>query len=133
LVFLIETSTCVSLIRKPSARVLDRVRHLSADEVGVSAITAAELYHGAALSRDPEREFTRVQLLLDPLRIIEFGSQAAIAYGIVRASLERTGTLIGPIDMLIAGHAVSVGATLVTQNTREFERVDGLLVEDWIR
>ncbi len=122
----------MSLLRKRYPRVADRLSRLSADEVAISSITAAELYHGAALSREPEQELRRVQSLLDVLRVIDFGSDAAIAYGIVRASLERGGNLIGQFDMLIAAHALSEGATLVTHNMREFERVEGLLLENWI-
>jgi tRNA(fMet)-specific endonuclease VapC len=106
---------------------------LSADEIGISSITAAELYHGAALSHDPETELRRVQSFLEIVPLIDFGSNAAIAYGLVRATLERKGRLIRQFDMLIAAHALSEGATLVTHNTREFERVDGLLLEDWLQ
>jgi tRNA(fMet)-specific endonuclease VapC len=130
-VYLIETSTCVSFLRKRLPRAAQRLRELSADGIAVSSITAAELYHGAARSRDPEQEVRRIQSLLEVLPVLDFGSNAAISYGVVRGLLERRGQLIGQFDMLIAGHALSEGATLVTHNTREFQRVAGLLLEDW--
>ena len=112
-------------------RVAERLKTVSADELGVSSITAAELYHGVALNRLPETELQRVRLLLDTVTLLDFGVNAAISYGVVRGMLERAGQVIGQFDMLLAAHALSVGATLVTHNTREFRRVPGLLVEDW--
>lgn len=73
-----------------------------------------------------------MQSLLEVLRVLNFGTDAAISYGVVCTLLERTGRAIGRFDMLIAGHALSEGATLVTHNTREFRRVPGLVVEDWL-
>jgi tRNA(fMet)-specific endonuclease VapC len=130
-VFLIETSTCISIIRKRLPRALSRLQELSADELGISSITAAELYHGAARSGRPEQELRRIQSLLEILPVLAFGSNAAISYGVVCTLLERSGQAIGRFDTLIAGHALSEGATLVTHNTRVFRRVPGLAVEDW--
>jgi tRNA(fMet)-specific endonuclease VapC len=131
-VYLIETSTCISIIRNRLPGVLSRLQKLSADDIGISSITAAELYHGAARSGEPEQELRRMQSLLEVLRVLNFGTNAAISYGVVCTLLERTGRAIGRFDMLIAGHALSEGATLVTHNTREFRRVPGLVVEDWL-
>jgi tRNA(fMet)-specific endonuclease VapC len=104
---------------------------VSPDDLAVSSITAAELFHGAARSHDPQKEFRRVQSLIDVLNMMEFGTDAAISYGVMRGRLERQGNVIGPFDLLVAGHALSLGATVVTHNTREFARVPGLVVEDW--
>ena len=109
----------------------ERLSKLSPDDLAVSAISAAELYHGVARSNRGDSELGRVRSLLDILRVLDFGTNAAISYGLVRGVLERSGQLIGQVDILIAGHALSLGATLVTHNTREFRRVPGLLVEDW--
>ena len=130
--FLIETSTCVSLLRGRLPRAAERLRKLSADAIGISSISAAELYHGAARSRDPEQELRKMQSLFEVLPVIDFGSNAAISYGLVRTTLELSGQLIGQFDMLIAAHALSEGATLVTHNAREFRRVSGLSIEEWI-
>jgi tRNA(fMet)-specific endonuclease VapC len=111
--------------------VVERLNELSVDDLAISAISAAELYHGAAHSRARETELRRVRALLEVLTVLDFGTNAAISYGVVRRMLERSGHVIGQFDMLIAGHALSVGATVVTHNTREFRRVPGLLVEDW--
>ena len=129
--FLIETSTCVSILRSRLPGVVSRLRAVSPDDLAVSSITAAELFHGASRSHDPQREFRRVQSLVEVLNLIDFGTDAAISYGVIRGALERQGNVIGPFDLLIAGHALSLGATVVTHNTREFRRVPGLVVEDW--
>jgi tRNA(fMet)-specific endonuclease VapC len=130
-VFLIESSTCVSILRNRLPRAVRRLREAGIDELAISSISAAELYHGAAKSRDPERETRKIQDLLTLIRPIEFGSTAAIAYGFIRSFLERQGQSIGPFDMLIAAHALSEDATLVTHDVREFGRVPGLSIENW--
>ena len=130
--FLIDSSTCVSILRRRLPRALERVREGPIDELGISSISAAELYHGAARSAEREHEIRKIQNLLTLIHPLEFGSDAAISYGFVRTVLEQKGQLIGPLDMLIAAHAVAEGATLVTHNTREFRRVPGLVVEDWL-
>ena len=100
-------------------------------EVGVSSVTVAELRYGAEKSSRPEQNLEALGRFLLPLEVLVFGEEAAAAYGQVRAGLERAGTPIGPLDTLIAAHAVSVSVTLVTNNTREFRRVPGLEIEDW--
>jgi len=129
--FLIETSTCVSILRKRLPRTVRRLHKAGIDALAISSISAAELYHGAAKSREPGQETRRIQELLTLIKPIEFSSTAALAYGFVRSTLERTGQAIGPFDMLIAAHALSEDAVLVTGNTREFARVPGLTLEDW--
>ncbi|MDO8501245.1 MAG: type II toxin-antitoxin system VapC family toxin [Gemmatimonadaceae bacterium] len=129
--FLIDSSTCISILRKRLPRAAERLRASPIEDLAISSITAAELYHGAAKSGDPQDEIRRIQDLLTLVRPVEFGSNAAISYGFVRSVLERRGEIIGQMDMLIAAHALAEGAILVTHNTREFLRVPGLSVEDW--
>jgi tRNA(fMet)-specific endonuclease VapC len=131
-VFLIDSSTCISLLRNRLPRTAKRLRHAGIDNITISSICAAELYHGAEKSARPDIERRKVQELLTLIRPVEFGTNAAMAYGLVRSFLERSGNLIGPFDMLTAAHALSEGATLVTQNVREFSRVPGLSLEDWV-
>jgi tRNA(fMet)-specific endonuclease VapC len=130
-VFLIDSSTCVAILRNRLPGIQQKVRQAGIDEFAISSITAAELFHGVARSVEPSREMRKVQELLSALRSIDFGWNASVAYGLVRAHLERSGQLIGPLDLLIAAHALSEGATLVTQNVRVFSRVPGLTVENW--
>ena len=112
---------------------LRRFEEYEVGEIGVSSVTAAELHYGAERSSRPEQNLQALGAFLLPLEALAFGAEAAAAYGRVRAALEKAGTPIGPLDTLIAAHAVSLGVTLVTNNTREFSRVPGLEIEDWTR
>ena len=131
--FLLDTNVCIEMIRGKPDRILSRLRRYRPGDVGISSITLVELWHGVAKSRSPEGNGVALEELLLPLEVIDFGEAAALAYGAVRASLEKAGTPIGAMDTLIAAHAVSLGATLVTNNTREFRRVKPLNVVDWTR
>ena len=100
--------------------------------VALSAISVAELEYGACKANDPIRERQTMRLVLAPFQALDFDAQhAAASYGEIRAMLEANGALIGPNDMLIAAHALSIGATLITNNTAEFKRVKGLVVRNW--
>lgn len=112
---------------------LERLTATRIGETGVSTLTAAELAYGVERSRDVARNRQIVQRFLLPLAILPFDEAAALHYGAVRAELESTGSGIGPIDMLLAAQARSVGAVMVTNNVREFSRVSGLAVEDWTK
>ena len=112
---------------------LRRFEEYEVGEIGVSSVTAAELSYGAEKSAAVEQNREALSRFLLPLEVLAFGDEAAAAYGRVRAALEKAGTPIGPLDTLIAAHAVGLGVTLVTNNVREFSRVPGLELEDWTR
>lgn len=128
---LLDTNVCIHVIRRQPQTVLRRLENYGIGEVGVSSVTVAELRYGAEKSSRPEQNLEALGRFLLPLEVLAFGGEAAAAHGRFRAVLERAGTPIGPLDTLIAAHAVSVSVTLVTNNTREFQRVPGLEVEDW--
>ena len=128
---LLDTNVCIHIIRRQPQAVLRRFEDYGIGEVGMSSVTVAELSYGAEKSSRPEQNLEALGRFLLPLEILSFGEEAAAAYGRVRADLEMAGTPIGPLDTLIAAHAVSVDVTLVTNNTREFKRVPGLEIEDW--
>ena len=128
---LLDTNVCIHIIRRRPQVVLRRFEDYGIGEVGVSSVTVAELRYGAEKSSRPEQNLEALGRFLLPLEILAFGEEAAAAYGRVRVALEKAGTPIGPLDTLIAAHAVSMGVTLVTNNTREFMRVPGLEIEDW--
>lgn len=129
--WLLDTNICIYLIKKQPKRVLHRLRELDIATVGVSSITVAELQYGVAKSSRPEQNALALAAMLAPLEVLPFDDGAAAVYGTVRATLERAGTPIGSMDLLIAAHARALGRTIVTHNTREFNRVSGLKVEDW--
>jgi tRNA(fMet)-specific endonuclease VapC len=131
--YLLDTNICIQLIRQKPAALLARLTASPIGEVGLSTITVAQLHVGVRKSRDPTRNAEALVLLLLPLEIVGFDSAAAEAYGHVRAALESAGTPIGPLDTLIASHAVSLKAILITDNMAEFGRVPGLRIENWLR
>ena len=130
---LLDTNVCIHVIRRRPPPVLRRFEEYEVGEIGVSSVTVAELSYGAEKSAAPKQNREALSRFLLPLEVLAFGDEAAAAYGRVRAALEKAGTPIGPLDTLIAAHAVGLGVTLVTNNTREFSRVPGLEVEDWTR
>ena len=130
--FMLDTNVCVELLRGRAPRVYERLRTYEIDEIAVSSITLAELQYGAAKSTRPARHEVLLAEFCAPLAVLPFDTIAAQTYGRVRTALERTGTPIGPLDTLIASHALSLGLTLVTNNEREYLRVMGLHVENWL-
>jgi len=130
---LLDTNICIELIRgRSSETLLAHLRRRKIGSVGISAITLAELQYGVACSSDPDRNRIALAEFLAPLSIVPFDDSAASAYGRLRRDLRQTGRPIGPMDMLIAAHALSLDVALVTNNEREFRRVSGLRVENWL-
>ncbi len=129
--WLLDTNICIYLIKQKPRHVLDRLRAVDVDKVAVSSITVAELEYGVAKSARPQQNAEALASLLAPLTVEPFDDAAAAAYGPVRAELERLGTPIGSLDLLIAAHAIRLDRTLVTNNEREFRRIVGLKVENW--
>ena len=130
--WLLDTNICIYLIKKRPPRLLERLRAVDIRAVSVSSITVAELHYGAAKSARAEQNLLALAALLAPLTVEPFDDGAAAVYGAVRADLERAGTPIGPLDMLIAAHALALHRTVVTNNAREFRRVPRLEVENWV-
>jgi tRNA(fMet)-specific endonuclease VapC len=128
--YLLDTDTCIYAL-KGREEVLRRLLAHSPAEVALSVITEAELRTGAAKSTAAHKTLKRVEAFLAPLTVLDFTSPDAVAYATVRGRLERAGTPIGPLDTLIAAHALALDAVVVTNNTREFHKVPRLRVEDW--
>ena len=127
--YLLDTNALVQVLRGPGSSVESRLRTLQPDDVGVSAVVMHELYCGAFRSERPESNLAVVEEI--GLTVVELAREDAREAGRLRATLAAAGLPIGPFDVLIAGQAVARGLTLVTRNTREFARVDGLAVQDW--
>jgi tRNA(fMet)-specific endonuclease VapC len=131
--FLLDTNVCIHLInRGPQVEMLaGRIGCYGRDQVLISSITLAELEFGIAKSQRRAQHRLRFDLFLAQFEIALFDPRAAAFYGPLRASLQAVGKLIGPLDTLIAAHALALDTCLVTHNVREFERVPGLRIEDW--
>lgn len=129
---MLDTNICIYLIRQRPQSFLDRLRSFPVGDIGISVITLAELQYGVSRSSQPKRNREALEQFLSPLEVALFDRQATIACGTIRTALERKGTPIGAMDLLIAAHALSLGVRLVTDNEREFRRVPGLRVENWL-
>jgi tRNA(fMet)-specific endonuclease VapC len=132
--YLLDTNTLIYALnaRPRHQAILERLDREEPEDLFISAITLAELRYGAAKSRRREANLQKVQRVAQALNVSAFDDAAAAAYGGLRAELEGAGTPIGPLDTLIAAHALSLGMTLVTANTREFARVRALRLESWL-
>ena len=131
--YLLDTNICIFLLnqRQGFERVVQRLDGLERRQVGLSAITVAELEFGVAASKRQGDNFKRLERFLVDFEVLPFDRDAAKPSGPLRKALQTQGTPIGPLDFLIAAHALALKATLVTNNTGEFLRVPGLAVEDW--
>jgi tRNA(fMet)-specific endonuclease VapC len=130
--YMLDTNICVYLIKKKPESVLANLRSSINDGVSISAITLAELFYGVEASAYPEKNTVALSQFLSIVDVLPFDDEAASEYGRICATLRRKGTPIGPMDMLIAAHAKSKGLIVVTNNTREFEQVEGVDIQNWI-
>jgi tRNA(fMet)-specific endonuclease VapC len=129
---MLDTDTCIAFLKGEVRPPRSRIQAKAIGSCAISSITLAELYAGVAKSEQSHRNADSLERFLAPLQVAPFDRIAAVVYGAIRARLERRGTPIGPMDMLIAAHAMSINVTLVTHNTREYERLADLQVEDWM-
>jgi tRNA(fMet)-specific endonuclease VapC len=130
--YVLDTNICIALIRQKPDKLIKRLTSHKPGDVGISTITVAELVHGAQKSNQTDQNMAALDQFLLSLEVADFDQGAAVIYGQLRSHLEKQGTLIGSMDMLIAAHGLSLEAVLVTNNTREFTRVPNLKVEDWM-
>jgi len=129
--YLLDTNIVIYVVKRRPLAVLE-VFNRQQGRMAVSAITVAELIHGAEKSQFPARNLAVVEDFFSRLTLLPYTAEAAYHYGGMRAALEKTGQPIGVNDLHIAGHARSLGLTLVSNNLREFARIPGLLLENWI-
>ncbi len=129
--YMLDTNIAIYVIkRRPLEALATFNQH--ADQLCISSITLAELIHGVEKSAKPDHNMREVEDFVSRVTVLKYGNKAASHYGDIRASLERKGTPIGVNDLHIAGHARCTGLTLVTNNLQEFERVEGLLLDNWV-
>ena len=129
--YMLDTNIIAYAKNNRPESVLKRLMQYRPEDICISSITLAELEYGVYNSAKPEQNQFALMTFLAGIIVVPFDSDAAREYGVIRAGLKRKGTLIGANDLLIAAHAKSLGLTLVTNNTREFERVEGLKLENW--
>jgi tRNA(fMet)-specific endonuclease VapC len=129
--YLLDTCICIYLLNKRLLPLIRKFRRHQLGEIGISVITASELQYGVAKSSQQEKNQERLDAFLAPFEIFPYDAKAVMAYGSIRAELEKKGQLIGPLDMLIAAQALSSSLILVTNNEKEFQRIPGLQIENW--
>jgi tRNA(fMet)-specific endonuclease VapC len=129
--YMLDTNICIYVIKSRPAGLRERFSSL-ADQLCISAITFAEIIYGAEKSARPVENLAILEQFAARLDILPFGERAATHYGQLRAELERAGHPVGLHDMMIGGHARSEGLTLVSNNLREFQRMAGLRLENWV-
>ena len=130
--YMLDTNICIFITKHKPESVIKKFMKLEPNDICISSITYSELVHGVEKSQAIEKNRIALTVLLSEIEIIPFDSTAAQVYGWIKADLQKKGTPIGPLDTLIAAHAKSLELTLVTNNTREFSRVDGVELEDWV-
>lgn len=131
MIYLLDTNACIAYLNRPESGVRLRLETLPRQDVAVCSVVKAELFYGAMRTSNPERTLARQQTFLNQYVSLPFDDRSALIYGRIRAQLAASGTPIGPYDLQIAAIALANNLTLVTHNTREFSRVEGLRIEDW--
>lgn len=131
--YLLDTNTCIYVINMKPQAVIERIRKKKPEDVAISSITLAELEYGVSRSKYPDRNRVALLQFLFPFMIVDFDQMAAQEYGTIRTKLESIGKPIGPMDMLIAAQAKALSLIVVTNNEKEFKRVEGLSIENWCK
>ena len=129
--YMLDTNICIYAIKHKPEKVFQKLQEVEPEDVYVSSVTYAELVHGVEKSAAVEKNRLALSMLLANIEILDFDVDAANCYGKIRADLEKKGTPIGPLDMMIAGHAQPIGYTVVTNSVKEFSRVSNLKIENW--
>jgi len=130
--YMLDTDICIYIIKRKPRSALKRLECLQPGQLPMSAITFAELMNGAKKSKQVEANVAKLNELGELMQILPFDQKTAVFYGDVRSTLEKKGNIIGSNDLLIAAHALSLDLILVSNNEKEFKRVDGLKIENWI-
>ena len=129
--YLLDTNICIHIIKQHPVQVINKIRELKSSDLAISTITLSELEYGIAKSNKPLKNRLALSEFLSAIEILEYGAHASKIYGQIRVLLEKEGKTIGPLDMLIAAHALAEKLILVTNNEKEFKRIPDLEVENW--
>lgn len=131
--YLLDTNICIYLIKKKPANLIAHLKQVIEKGLGISSITLSELEYGVQKSAHLQRNKLNLLRFLAPFDILPYDEKAAGEYGKIRVNLERKGKIIGNMDLMIGAHAKSLQTILVTNNEREFSRIEGLRIENWVK
>ncbi len=129
---MLDTNICIYIIKNKPLSVKKRLKEFEIGELCISIITVSELMYGVYKSEQTKRNLQALEGFLMPFEIVDYDYAASVEYGKIRANLEKRGQVIGGMDMQIAGHALALDAILVTNNIKEFERIEGLRLDNWV-
>lgn len=129
---MLDTNICIYIIKNKPQGVREKFKEFDVGDLVLSSITVSELYYGAYKSEQVEKNLLALEHFLKPFDILEYDIKASVTYGKIRANLEKRGQIIGGLDMMIAAHALCQNMTLVTNNTKEFQRVKELKLDNWV-
>ncbi len=129
--FLIDTNICIYIMNNRPPEVFQKFKSIQVGDIGISSITVSELHYGVSKSKRIEENLKRLEEFLVPFEVLPYDENASKYYGRIRSHLEKQGNLIGPLDLLIAAHALSNGLILITNNEKEFKRIKSLKTENW--
>jgi tRNA(fMet)-specific endonuclease VapC len=132
MLYMLDTDTCIYIIKRKPPDVIRRFQKIRILNIGISSITLSELMYGAIKSANPDQNQLALAQFAAPLEIFPYGDDAAQYYGDLRSYLEKKGTPIGSLDMLITAHALSLSCILVTNNEKEFSRIPNLKTKNWV-
>ena len=130
--FLIDTNICIYIMNNRPPEVIQRFKNIEIGLIGISSISVSELHYGVNKSRCIKHNLKRLEEFLNPFEILPYDENASRYYGKIRSQLENQGNVIGPLDMLIAAHALSEDLILITNNEKEFKRIQAVKVENWV-
>lgn len=129
--YLLDTNTCIRHLNQRSENIIRKLASILLEDIAVCSVVKAEMFFGAAKSQYPEKTLAKQRMFLDQFNSLPFDDVSAMAYGTIRAALEKQGIPISGHDMQIAAIAIVNDLILITHNTREFGRIDGLKIDDW--
>ncbi len=130
---MLDTNICIYIIKRKPIEIIERFKQTDISQIGISSITLSELVYGVSKSSRPDQNQIALTQFVAPLEILPYGDDAAQYYGDLRVHLEKQGTPIGSLDMLIAAHALSIDCILVTNNEKEFSRIPNLKIDNWAK
>ena len=131
--YLIDTNICIYIINRRPPEVISKFKRTDLGMIGISTITLSELQYGVSKSKHKNQNSERLEEFLAPFEILPYDQKASTIYGTIRSELEKQGQIIGPLDLLIAAHAISKGLTLITNNEKEFNRIKFLKIANWAK
>ena len=132
MIYLLDTNTCIYFLNSSSEKIISQFKRFSPSEINLPSITVAELFYGAEKSKAKKKNWAIVENFVSTFEIVPFDEKSCEIYARIRASLEKSGVPIGPMDLLIASISLANNSILVTNNIKEFKRIKGMKLENWV-